>query len=526
MKLLGFQKWFLQAATSGDYDTLGFSYPRGSGKSFLSGHLVSRIMNPADPLFRPGTESVLLSGSIEQCRIVYRFAREILEPMGGYRWVDSATRVAITHPETHTRLRVVGSNARTTFGLVQCPWVIWDEPGAAETNSGELLYDAVMTSQGKPGSPLTVLCAGTLAPALSGWWHDLVKAGTHDNVYVQAVFGDPEKWDDWREIQRCNPLARIDAKFRKKLLAERDEARRDTRLNAPTADDSSVLLTVPDWKRVCAREPGATEGRPIAAVDLGGGRAWSAACIGWRSGRVEAVAVAPGTPSLEFQEKRDRVPAGTYTRLAEAGVLTTDGTRRVPRVEALLDLIRPWRPERIIADRFRLPELQDVYRGLPVVPRVTRWSESAEDIRALCKMALDGPLTVGPDSRALIGELVSCPGAERDVRQLPAHQGDIKKLNGAVALVQSQDSMGSADRGRADWQGRRLGFDAPSSLVDVASQATREVLAACGVSPALFDASAAAAAREAWRQLLFGTIAPLGRLVSDELSRKLETTYP
>ena len=89
--------------------------------------------------------------------------------------------------------------------------------------------------------------------------------------------------------------------------------------------------------------------------------------------------------------------------------------------------------------------------------------------------------------------------------------------------MQSQDSMGSADRGRADWQGRRLGFDAPSSLVDVASQATREVLAACGVSPALFDASAAAAAREAWRQLLFGTIAPLGRLVSDELSRKLES---
>ena len=215
--------------------------------------------------------------------------------------------------------------------------MIWDEPGAAEVNAGELLYDAVMTSQGKPGSPLTVLFAGTLAPALSGWWHDLVKAGTHGNIYVQSVHGDVERWDDWREIQRCNPLARVDKKFREKLLQERNEARRDSRLksrflsyrlNTPTADEAHVLLTVTDWRMVCSREPGAPDGRPIVACDFGGGRAWSAAVAGWRSGRIEAVAVAPGTPSLAEQEKRDRVPAGTYTKLADAGVLYTDGDRR------------------------------------------------------------------------------------------------------------------------------------------------------------------------------------------------------
>ena len=75
---------------------------------------------------------------------------------------------------------------------------------------------------------------------------------------------------------------------------------------------------------------------------------------------------------------------------------------------------------------------------------------------------------------------------------------------------------------RSDWEAKRLGFDAPASLIQAANLATREILSACGVSPALFEASAAAAVREAWRQLLFGTIAPLGRLVAHELSRKLE----
>ena len=36
---------------------------------------------------------------------------------------------------------------------------------------------------------------------------------------------------------------------------------------------------------------------------------------------MEAIALAPGIPSLEEQERRDRVPAGTYRRLAETGAL-------------------------------------------------------------------------------------------------------------------------------------------------------------------------------------------------------------
>lgn len=67
-------------------------------------------------------------------------------------------------------------------------------------------------------------------------------------------------------------------------------------------------------------------GRPVVGLDLGGGRAWSAAVAVWPSGRVEAAALAPGTPDLADQERRDRVPSGTYQRLAAAGP-ALDGRR-------------------------------------------------------------------------------------------------------------------------------------------------------------------------------------------------------
>ena len=110
---------------------------------------------------------------------------------------------------------------------------------------------------------MRALFIGTLAPAVSGWWHELIDGGTRGTTVVHALRGDPEKWDKWSEIRRCNPLTAVSPEFRKKLLAERDEARADSRLkgrflsyrlNVPSADESTVLLTVDDWKRVCARE--------------------------------------------------------------------------------------------------------------------------------------------------------------------------------------------------------------------------------------------------------------------------------
>ena len=186
LHLRQFQRRFINGATSSGIDTAALSLPRGNGKSALAGHLVVRVLTPSDKLFRVETESVLCAASIEQARIVFRFARAELEPTGEYRFLDSHTRIGVVHKDTNTRLRVIGSNGKMAFGLVGCPWAICDEPGAWETNGGTLLFDAVATALGKPGSPMRALFIGTLAPASGGWWHDLIERGSHGSTYVQT----------------------------------------------------------------------------------------------------------------------------------------------------------------------------------------------------------------------------------------------------------------------------------------------------------------------------------------------------
>ena len=189
------------------------------------------------------------------------------------------------------------------------------------------------------------------------------------------------------------------------------------RLNIPSVDDAETLLTVDDWKRVEGRAVPDAEGRPIVGVDLGGGRAWSAAVAIWPSGRAEALAVAPGIPDLEAQEKRDRVPAGTYRRLFDLGQLgVAEGLRVQPPGQLWASIRARWgKPKVIILDRFRLAEMQDAVKGgARLEPRVTRWSEAAFDIRSLRKLAKDGPLAVEADSRMLTAVSLSRARVKND----------------------------------------------------------------------------------------------------------------
>ena len=264
-ELRSFQKRFIKAAFRPDIDTAVLSLPRGNGKTALAAHILSRCLTISDPLCKEGSEYLLCAASIEQARLCFRFIRQDLEPRGGYRFIDSATRIGITHLETtDTRLRVLSHRTgRLRMGIVGCPVLIADEPGSWETIGGGLMADAIMTAQGKPGSQMKVIFIGTLAPATSGWWHELVNDGSHGSVYVQALTGYRTKWDYWPEIRRCNPLTAISEVFRRKLREERDEAHRDTRLrarfqsyrlNVPSGDESPpCFLTVDDFERMTQR---------------------------------------------------------------------------------------------------------------------------------------------------------------------------------------------------------------------------------------------------------------------------------
>ena len=113
-----FQRRFIASALAPGIDTAALSLPRGNGKSWLAAHLLTRCLTPGDPLHIPGSEYLLCAGSIEQARLCYRFVRTDLEPRGGYRFLDSFTRIGVTHTATNTRLRVLSSNGKTAMGIV------------------------------------------------------------------------------------------------------------------------------------------------------------------------------------------------------------------------------------------------------------------------------------------------------------------------------------------------------------------------------------------------------------------------
>ncbi len=452
IKLRKFQRDFIRAVENPKYDTVALSGPRSLGKTFIAAWVLTRCMTPGDVLHQPGKEYVLGAATLPQARLTYSFIRAALEPTGEYRWIDTATRLGATHKASNTKLRAISSNAKSSFGLVNVPIVVIDEPGALEITGGQMLADSLFTAQGKVGSRLKLILAGTLAPMATGaghWWWDLLAEGTKGRTHVQVFQGDAETWDQWSTIRKANPLIGLDSHTRKVILEERDAARGDGRLkarfwsyrlNRPSSDQSTVLLTVDDWQRVVSREVPPRAGKPVVAVDLGAGRAWSAAVAIWRNGRVEALALAPGIPSIDAQEKRDRVSSGTYESLVSAGLLHIAEGLRVQPPAQLADLItETWGSlAGVVADRFRIPELADAGLG-GLEARMTRWSESSEDIRALRKMAADGPLAVDPLSAPLLEASLAVASVKNDssgnVRLLKRGSNNTSRDDVAAALT-------------------------------------------------------------------------------------------
>lgn len=101
-------------------------------------------------------------------------------------------------------------------------------------------------------------------------------------------------------------------------------------------------------------------------------------------------------------------------------------------------------------------------------------------------------------------------------------KADARNAKGAMLFAELGDWDNAGGRRAAGWMQQRFGADPPVGLVELAKRASMEVYAACGLSMALFDESDGTSKREAYRQALHGSIAPVGRIVADELSRKLD----
>ena len=416
LAVLPFARSWVRSAFAEGIEVAALSCPRGNAKTHLAGRLAALGITPGSPLWQPRIETLAVSASLEQSRVLLGFVREALGERGevDYRWLDSGQRLACTHKATGTRLRILSSSAKRAMGLSQFGVIVADEPGAWETRGGRLMYDALRQSLGKREGQRVVLI-GTRAPAEPGtWWPELLEAGNGPGRHVTLLAAPPgDPWDSWPVIRACNPMVNASATLRATILRERDEARRsDTlrrsfeafRLNRMVDVANEVLVEADAWLRVEARDVPPRLGRPIVGLDLGGSRSWSAAWCLWPNGRSEVYALAPGIPGLGERERQDAMPVGLYRRLAADGVLLVDSGRRVARPEVLVDHLvgRGIAPAAIYCDRFLLGTLEDVVAGRwPVVPRVTRWSEATEDIAAFRRLVADGPLSIVPEGRPL-----------------------------------------------------------------------------------------------------------------------------
>ena len=208
--LLPFQRQFVGQVTRQDRppEIAALSVPRGNGKSWLCGGLVARSLTPGDPLFEPGVENILVSASTNQARIVLEFARAALGASDDYRWGMNGAM----HTETRTRVRVISSDSRRAMGLgANVRIVIADEPGAWSPVAGRRLWDAICTALGKRKT--TVVAVGTLAPAaLTGpasWWPSFIASGSGEGRHVALLQAGADKWEDFQEVLRVNPVASI-----------------------------------------------------------------------------------------------------------------------------------------------------------------------------------------------------------------------------------------------------------------------------------------------------------------------------
>ena len=139
---------------------------------------------------------------------------------------------------------------------------------------------------------------------------------------------------------------------------------------------------------------------------------------------------------------------------------------------------------------------------------------SAETVQALADEA-SGPR----------GVLLPIP-VDGDDPTIATLKADLKRLRGQAALVESTSSGWAGDaaqsRPKGDWESRRLGAAPGAPLIAQAEFASREVYAACGVPYSLVDKSEGTGQREGFRRFMHATIAPLARIVAEELSAKFE----
>ena len=136
------------------------------------------------------------------------------------------------------------------------------------------------------------------------------------------------------------------------------------------------------------------------------------------------------------------------------------------------------------------------------------------------RLAAETLAALADESSGPRGHLLGIPvdGQDPTVAQL---RQDLRNLAGKTALLETGDWGGAAGGGMVNLKPERLGPEPTAAQVELFRVSREDVLSSCGINPSLVMDAQGTAQREAYRQFLFGTVAPLGRMVAAELTEKL-----
>ena len=376
--------------------TISLSMARKNGKTSFAAAIACAFLD--GPGRQTQAEIVVVAPTFPQAQTVLRTARSYLgaklDDRERWRCLDSQNRAEIHDRETGASLFCVAAKPSSLHGR-QPVLSILDECAEFPRNFRDRVWAAVKTSAGAIEGARALLL-GT-RPSEGNHFFERQLKGPRA-VCFAAVKGDDDPFDPatWA---KANPALPYFPWLRKVIELEAAEARADAlelpafealRCNMGTPDAvQAALVTMQEWAgcEVEADELPDAIGGFVLGCDLGDGVSMSATAAYWpATGRLEALAAFPGSPSLDARGRADGV--GTlYVDMERAGGLVVTDGPAIDTPGLIRESIRRWgRPRVVVADRYRAKDLQGALvkgriRVAAFKPRGQGYKDGAEDVR-------------------------------------------------------------------------------------------------------------------------------------------------
>lgn len=131
---------------------------------------------------------------------------------------------------------------------------------------------------------------------------------------------------------------------------------------------------------------------------------------------------------------------------------------------------------------------------------------------------------LGEETGTPVGFLLPIPARDGASANVASLRNTIAQMKGRILTVESAQSLANTAgfTRTAEWETKRIGANPPQTIVEMLREIYEQIISLCGVPLAIVNASAQ---REAWRQFIFGTVAPIGKIIETEMREKVRSNF-